>query len=398
MPSAPTTGFDAASARREGTNSENDWPRSGPRSPRAGRFVGVRAMARALGLMSIIGGVLAFSAGAAQADVPAPSSWSGQIAGTAFGQAFSLPVSVSIAPPVAGDANPVFVGISTGSTQQVGYLLLNSAAQVVAPYTGRTATLDYFALQVAGSQITGTLNDNHTSESAVLANTFDAPNLSCTYQPLVCVPGPEELYFNPGATLALTFSGSQLTGTIQGTGTGLIQIEPWPQVTYTATLTATRTDTPVTPGPVGGAGPAGPGGGSAPVAAANGTPALGRTHVSGTKVSVPVTCTGNAGASCGLTLALTDTATVRGGKVIAVSAADAHGARAKHRTVVLGTATLTLSAGQSKTVPLALNRTGKRLLVTYRTLTADLVLSESGKPVSTATVTFAARHHNTGGH
>jgi len=118
---------------------------------------------------------------------------------------------------------------------------------------------------------------------------------------------------------------------------------------------------------------------------------VGRVTVSGSSVSVLVSCAGGPGATCKLTLALTIIETVKAGKVIAVTAGKKNGKKPKRKVVVLGNATLTLSAGQTKTVQLSLNGTGKRLLSEYHALKVKLAVTEPGKTVSAKTITFKAK-------
>jgi hypothetical protein len=102
----------------------------------------------------------------------------------------------------------------------------------------------------------------------------------------------------------------------------------------------------------------------------------------GSALTVTFSCTR---APCGLTLKLTGTETLKGNRVIAESAA----AR-RHTVVTLASARVALTAGQSKTVQLALNATGKRLLARFHQLQATLNISASGKVLSSKTVTFRA--------
>lgn len=74
-------------------------------------------------------------------------------------------------------------------------------------------------------------------------------------------------------------------------------------------------------------------------------------------VSAPVSCTGSA--ACAVTETLTTTVTTRNGTVVSASAARAG---LVHRTVVVGTRTVTLSGGQTRTVSVSLNATGKSLV------------------------------------
>ena len=105
--------------------------------------------------------------------------------------------------------------------------------------------------------------------------------------------------------------------------------------------------------------------------------------VSGSTASVRVSCTGPAGATCRLALKLTVTETLKGHKLVAVTAR-ANG-RKTRRVVVVGTANVSLKAGQTQTVRIALNRTGKRLLASRHGLKAKLGVSQA---------TGSRRHHN----
>jgi hypothetical protein len=86
-------------------------------------------------------------------------------------------------------------------------------------------------------------------------------------------------------------------------------------------------------------------------------------------------------------LALTATETLNGGKVTAITARKG---KVSKKVVVLGSVTVTIAAGQSKTVEVSLNATGKRLLAKHRKLKAQLTVRQSGKTVSSATVTLNA--------
>ncbi len=116
----------------------------------------------------------------------------------------------------------------------------------------------------------------------------------------------------------------------------------------------------------------------------SGTAAVARAHVFGTTASVKVTCTGAAGATCKIGLTLSVTETLKGGKVIAVSAS----MKRTTKVVVLGTARLTLTAGQGKTVSITLNTIGQRLLATRHTLKAKLTANAADRTISTKTITY----------
>ncbi len=111
-----------------------------------------------------------------------------------------------------------------------------------------------------------------------------------------------------------------------------------------------------------------------------GEPTAGRATVlphgtAGPAASVKVTCTGAAGAMCSLTLRLTVVETLKGHRLLAASAVGHKGG--SHRTVLIGTARVSLAAGQTRTVRVVLNRSGRRLVSRLHGLRAKLQVSQS---------------------
>jgi uncharacterized membrane protein len=108
-------------------------------------------------------------------------------------------------------------------------------------------------------------------------------------------------------------------------------------------------------------------------------------------VKVPVSCNGTSG-NCVLTLEISATETLKGNKVIAITAR-ATASRATKKVVVLGKMTVTLAAGQSETVTVKLNGLGTRLLAQYHRLKVRVAATEfsSGNmgTVASTTLTFA---------
>ena len=110
---------------------------------------------------------------------------------------------------------------------------------------------------------------------------------------------------------------------------------------------------------------------------------VGTPRVAGRTVSVPLTCSGQAAGSCTITVRLTVLETLRGNRVIAVAArrtarlasATAAARHTSHKTVTVGAVTVHVPAGQRRTVTVALNTTGRRLLASLRKLTAKLSVS-----------------------
>ncbi len=128
-----------------------------------------------------------------------------------------------------------------------------------------------------------------------------------------------------------------------------------------------------------------------------GRASVGHAKVKGTTVSVPISCKGDT--SCTVSLKLTVTETLRGHKVIAVSARKA---KVTHKTIVLGTASATIRAGRTATVKIGLNRTGRHLLAARHRLTAKLTVTQRvngrNRTISTQKVTFKAPKPRHGGH
>jgi hypothetical protein len=104
--------------------------------------------------------------------------------------------------------------------------------------------------------------------------------------------------------------------------------------------------------------------------------------VKGASVSALLTCSGHPGASCNVALTLTVTETLKGTKLVAVSAATKRTKSVK-RSVTLATKTLTLPAGQSETVDLKLDRTGLRLLNHRHSLRVKLTATQTSGAAST---------------
>jgi hypothetical protein len=130
----------------------------------------------------------------------------------------------------------------------------------------------------------------------------------------------------------------------------------------------------------------------------DGTGSVGHATVSGTSASVPVSCTGAAGATCKLAFKLPVIETLRGHKLVAV------GARARTKkvhkvVVVLGTASVALTSSQKRTVKIALNGAGKRLLKSHHRLNVTLRVTQlfgNGHTATVSTQTLTFKFHNPG--
>ncbi len=145
--------------------------------------------------------------------------------------------------------------------------------------------------------------------------------------------------------------------------------------------------------PSAGAPPAGgsaPGSGSAPAgtgppvpsgpsvgASDAGAVVAGQASVSGTSVSLPLSCQALTGTICAATMQLTVTESFKGSSLVAVSAAQSKRSRNRRRVLSLGYVSAALQAGQSRVIRISLNRAGRRLLSLRHKLPASLVVTQA---------------------
>lgn len=115
--------------------------------------------------------------------------------------------------------------------------------------------------------------------------------------------------------------------------------------------------------------------GGAPSSA--GETSVGRASVKGTKVSVPVSCSRQAGGGCTVTLRLAVVETLRGRRIVALTAkaprtgkAQGTSAGVHHATLTLAGARAHLPAGAHATLTASLGATGRRLLASRRRFSA----------------------------
>jgi hypothetical protein len=135
-----------------------------------------------------------------------------------------------------------------------------------------------------------------------------------------------------------------------------------------------------------------------PPPAGAGHASVGHAKVSGNTATVPVTCSGSSAETCKLALTLTVTETLRGHKVIAVTARKQP--KTHKHVAVVGRTLVTLTAGHSRSVRLTLNSAGRKLLAKHHTLRVTLHVTETlanghSATVATRTLVFRAphRHH-----
>jgi hypothetical protein len=112
---------------------------------------------------------------------------------------------------------------------------------------------------------------------------------------------------------------------------------------------------------------------SSPPPPPDGKASFGHASVSDATVGVRVTCEGVAGSKCELTFELTARDTFRGHRLVAITPRP----KLRRNVVVVGSATVTLNAGESRTVQIPLNDTGERLLVSRHKLKVKLRITQT---------------------
>jgi hypothetical protein len=117
------------------------------------------------------------------------------------------------------------------------------------------------------------------------------------------------------------------------------------------------------------------------------TPSASAPTLSGTSVTVPVRCTGTGPGRCVFVITVATTETLAGTRVIALAAAKRRGKRTT-RVLVVGSESVTLSAGQTMAVVVALNAAGRRLLSARRSLPVKITIVAGGGTLSVSTRTF----------
>lgn len=226
-----------------------------------------------------------------------------------------------------------------------------SSYGVVAADAGHTLTCGVTATNSGGSGATSTSSGVQIPTAPV--NSF-APAILGTPavgQTLTCSPG--------------TWSGAQpisfayqwlrdaiAIGGASGSGYNTATADLWHSLTCQVTATNSSGVGGATSPPIVVANPANP-----PAQSPFGSAAAGHAQVNRMTASVPLHCTGVPAVTCKLTLTMTVTETLAGGKLIGLTAAKPR----KRKVVMVGTATVTLVGGQSRTLQSKLNATGRRL-------------------------------------
>ncbi|HUB74762.1 MAG TPA: carboxypeptidase regulatory-like domain-containing protein [Solirubrobacteraceae bacterium] len=112
---------------------------------------------------------------------------------------------------------------------------------------------------------------------------------------------------------------------------------------------------------------------------------LGRVKATSDAVLVSLRCTAPSGSCPAATVELTVVEKLTAGKVTALSA------KSGKRTVVLGKLTVTITAGQSRTVKVALNAAGRKLLSAHGRLPVEVSVSAGSSTVGARHVTLSAK-------
>jgi hypothetical protein len=111
-----------------------------------------------------------------------------------------------------------------------------------------------------------------------------------------------------------------------------------------------------------------------------GTSSFEAAKTKGSTASLTLSCAGASSSACTDTLTLSAVETLRSGKLIAVAAAS----KTKKKTVTIGHASVTINGGQSKTVSVSINSTGRALLKLEHKLHVKLILTQTsaGKTIA----------------
>jgi hypothetical protein len=120
------------------------------------------------------------------------------------------------------------------------------------------------------------------------------------------------------------------------------------------------------------------------IAAGQAKASASKARVSGSTATVRVSCRGSAEATCRIALRLSVIERFKGHKLVAVTAGRSR--PGKLEVVVVGTANISLNAGQTQTVRITLNRAGKRLFAHRHSLKARLRITQATSGGSVVTV------------
>lgn len=275
---------------------------------------------------------------------------------------------------IGGTFTPGFAEFSTGTATQITTGASSSVA--VGGAISATANLS------GGSSPTGTITFNvygpgDTTCHSSLAQSTATVSGAGSYKSASFTPTTAGVYTwvasyggdnsnLPASATACSNTAAQVTvSPAPNTGTGTTTTPP--PTTTTTTTTTTPAPTPT-----------------------QGKPSINSLKVSGQAATVALKCAGSK--SCKLTLKLKITETLKGGKVVSVSASSSGKAKkgTTRRTVTVATESVTVQAGRSKTVSLKLNAAGRRVLAQLHALATKFTETQAGSTKSTRVVRFKA--------
>jgi len=307
------------------------------------------------------------------ADAAWPSSpavvYSGQASLVVNALASSLSPSGAAGPVVLSFLNDPSSDLNQSQERPYAAVLPAAGGWLPAQPLQDTTATNYFFQPTGAAAIDGDGNavvlwgENQTLGAAnqIFQSTFSIPTIKSSSIPSTGVTGTPLSFtanpFDPWSPLADSWTFGDGT---HGSGTAASHTYTSPGV-YTVTGSASNTGggTAITSRTVTITAPATttPSAGTATQpGAGTGVAHLGKPHVTGTTVSISVSCTG--AQACHIALTLTATETLKGSRLIALAAA-----AKKHRKVItLGVASTTVPNGQTVTIPVSLNALGKRLL------------------------------------
>jgi hypothetical protein len=234
-----------------------------------------------------------------------------------------------------------------------------------------------FAIDNAGNVLIGTQAPAHTLSVAVDgtgSGTVTGAGISC--------PGSCSSSEPNGASVVLTQAPNAGSGFIGWsgacTGTGPCDLTMSSDESVTANFAAKPVGSPAGSGSGGGQAP----GGSAGSGGAKGASVTiaGAIVALPNGVGMPLHCWAKTGSCPPTTLTLSIVETLHGTQVVAVAAG--HSSKPRKKTLIIGTTTITLRAGQTATVHVELNRAGRAQLSRLHRLSALLqIKSPTGPPV-----------------
>ena len=129
---------------------------------------------------------------------------------------------------------------------------------------------------------------------------------------------------------------------------------------------------------------------SAPPASVAGTVQVTKIASAAGKVLVTLSCPSGGSTCASAVVRVTVTEHLKGGRVTAVSAKHGGKAKSKTKTVVIATGSVTLAAGKTAGLTLALNATGAKLLKAHHKLQALVTVSVAGRTIRAQKVTITA--------